>query len=414
MATLVELQMQRASFRGVEFLWDNLSTSSGRKNVTFEYANSDKRNIQDLGLLKKTYTIQAVIYNRRSIIDLVRQRDYYTWRDAFISALEQKGPGALIHPTFGRKTVSIVDAYLANESQIDVGICRFTVTFAEVDDQILPTSSSNNKDIIDRISDSAIGRVARTIQNGMRVARIAAANVRDVIGNIRQISNTFNGIRGRFGSGARISDIALDTIRAVDDNAPSLAVNPTDLANATGTLLIQSNEYSDDPDDKFEISTELYDFGDEDFEQFQESILTPTAQSEIAVNNRLVLDQAVQTGGLINSYRNIPLMDLSDDEKIRVATEVVEAQFDKVNQFDKLEPALRDDLARLKVETTRFINTAAESAFRVEDVNVETTSMELLAYRYYGSADNVARLIELNPDQDPLFVSGITKVLVAR
>lgn len=76
-----------ATFRGIQFLIKDGSTTGGRKNVTHEYPNSDKRYVEDLGLFQKVFTINGTVTGLGV--------DYTFKRDALIQALEQPNRGIL-------------------------------------------------------------------------------------------------------------------------------------------------------------------------------------------------------------------------------------------------------------------------------------------------------------------------------
>lgn len=56
--------------------------------------------------------------------------DYTPQRDALILALEQDGPGQLVHPTLGMETV-MVETYSVMETREKGGYCEFDMLFVE-------------------------------------------------------------------------------------------------------------------------------------------------------------------------------------------------------------------------------------------------------------------------------------------
>ena len=59
-----------------------------------------------------------------------RTPDYIPQRDALILALEQDGPGTLVHPTLGTEVV-MNDHYSVTESREKGGYCEFDMMFVE-------------------------------------------------------------------------------------------------------------------------------------------------------------------------------------------------------------------------------------------------------------------------------------------
>ena len=128
---------QQASFRGIPFLIGSLDTEGGRKDITHEYPNSDRRLNEDLGLLNKTFTIRG----------LVKTLDDFTSRDRLIEALEWGGAGELVHPTFGAITVA-AKPYTVSENTTEIGIARFSMVFERTQSPIFPAQTSVKTSLI--------------------------------------------------------------------------------------------------------------------------------------------------------------------------------------------------------------------------------------------------------------------------
>jgi prophage DNA circulation protein len=54
-------KLRIASFKGVEFHYQDSTIDGGRKTVTHEYPDSRIRYVEDLGQLEKTFSITAII-----------------------------------------------------------------------------------------------------------------------------------------------------------------------------------------------------------------------------------------------------------------------------------------------------------------------------------------------------------------
>jgi prophage DNA circulation protein len=115
--------IRQASFRGVPFGVLDASDSRGRNIVIHEFPLRDKIFVEDLGRAKRTINLTAFILNP----------DYESKRDALIEALEEPGPGTLVHPWLGSFSVNLINAAELSHSATDIGICSFKLQFAEVD-----------------------------------------------------------------------------------------------------------------------------------------------------------------------------------------------------------------------------------------------------------------------------------------
>lgn len=107
-----------ASYRGVEFQFTRESTTQGRKIVTHEFVNSDRRIDEDLGAFPPIFTLSAFVHGE----------DAFAKRDKLRRALETPGQGSLIHPTRGRVLVT-AKQYSISSNANSVGRIDFQLTF---------------------------------------------------------------------------------------------------------------------------------------------------------------------------------------------------------------------------------------------------------------------------------------------
>ena len=127
-------RLPTASFRDVEFAYQESSTDGGRKTVSHEYPNRKERYVEDLGGIEKKFSITAWTDDNVSFSD----------RDALIGALEGAGVGTLIHPTLGTHEVVCI-GYNCNDNTKELGITKFTITFEVASLNILPSVLNGNK-----------------------------------------------------------------------------------------------------------------------------------------------------------------------------------------------------------------------------------------------------------------------------
>ena len=90
-------------FRDAKFYFaGSAPTTGGRKTITREFPGSDRRYVEDMGLLNKTFEIDAIVTTEEE-------------KEKLIKALETPGIGQLSHPTFGlinvtAKPYTVVDS----------------------------------------------------------------------------------------------------------------------------------------------------------------------------------------------------------------------------------------------------------------------------------------------------------------
>jgi prophage DNA circulation protein len=116
--------LQPASFRGIIFHVETGGVAGGRRVAQHEFP---KRNVgfsEDMGRRIRRWPIQGYM-----IIGPFNL-DYTQARNSLIVALEQDGPGTLVHPTLGQQQV-MVDTFSYTETREKGGYCQFEMVFVE-------------------------------------------------------------------------------------------------------------------------------------------------------------------------------------------------------------------------------------------------------------------------------------------
>jgi len=109
-----------ASFRGVPFHVEAHDTQGSRRVVVHEFPGRDDRLVQDLGRGTAATALRAYVIGD----------DYDIARDNLITALEQAGPGELVHPFLGTMRVQAL-GYSFEERNQGGGIAEFSISFIE-------------------------------------------------------------------------------------------------------------------------------------------------------------------------------------------------------------------------------------------------------------------------------------------
>ncbi|MCO7594275.1 MULTISPECIES: DNA circularization protein [Pseudomonas] len=111
---------REASFRGVPFWVDSDSVPVGRRTQLHEYPKRDQPLVEDMGRRTREYKFVGFIIGA----------DFISQRDRLLAALDQPGPGELVHPWFGRLTVTAGDCDIAH-ARNELGMVRFNLTFID-------------------------------------------------------------------------------------------------------------------------------------------------------------------------------------------------------------------------------------------------------------------------------------------
>lgn len=193
-------QLQPASFRGVPFFIEGDDASIGRRTQVHEYPQRDEPYAEDMGRATREYNLQAFVVGS----------DYMAQRDRLLQALEQAGPGQLVHPYYGQIVVSIQGKARISHSRQNGGMCEIAINFVEAGDLSFPqakdrtqslagiaadklsiaalsdfTSKFSVSGFADFVSDGALANISTvisTVEGAMRYAKNPGALVGLVIG----------------------------------------------------------------------------------------------------------------------------------------------------------------------------------------------------------------------------------------
>lgn len=204
--------LRPASFRDVPFGVKEHEIEGGRRTVSHEFPYKPDPYVEDMGLKQKTFTLEAFVVGD----------DYMDKRNALIAALEQEGPGTLVHPFYGEITLQ-VDTFRIKESMSDRRMASFSITFKQTGRINYPVSEENK-----------VSTVADAAAAANEAAAVAAANAIDVSdGRVaasletsaaNTVATTRNGLAGSMSKSARARG-ALESFDAWTRDINNLATN---------------------------------------------------------------------------------------------------------------------------------------------------------------------------------------------
>lgn len=126
-------KLQKASFRGKPFQVEADDAAFGRRVQLHEYPQRDKPYAEDMGRKAREISLTAFMIGP----------DYMAARDELLSAIEEVGPGTLVHPWYGQLNVIVKeDGCRVTHSHQDGGMCRIQLSFVEAGELAFPSSAS--------------------------------------------------------------------------------------------------------------------------------------------------------------------------------------------------------------------------------------------------------------------------------
>ncbi len=163
---------QAASFRGVPFLVDNDSVPVGRRTQLHEFPQRDQPFVEDLGRRTRQYKFTG----------FVAGDDFLAQRDRLLTALDKPGAGELVHPWFGRLTVTAGECELSH-ARNELGMARFNLVF--IDGMLeFPVQSPNTRRALAAQAPNLLGSIKDRFNTAMApvdLARQRASAVRSAV-----------------------------------------------------------------------------------------------------------------------------------------------------------------------------------------------------------------------------------------
>jgi prophage DNA circulation protein len=410
-------QLFPASFRKIPFLVAAETESAGKKTVTHEYVNNNKRFTEELGLLPPIFTLDAVIHGEDSV----------SQRLALKNALDQPGLGTLVHPIYGSIEVKST-TYSINSNQTNVGEFRFTINFetseavvtAEIEtitESSISVAAQESRDAADnKLEDAFIAprlaeeltesgnkldEVLETVDKFAQGKKGGEVDIINELGLVETIVSEINSgisyVRSKLADFTRVTAEARSKVFAV-------VQVPADLKSQLQTFYSASLEIVNTPVDLANAWSLLTDFGFLDIKRD-----TITLSRLISEGNKSSLNQHTRITALINLHESYGSKEYTTDTEIQASRDDLNEKFNRIVEnysgdiADGLpvlveDKDLRDSLFNLRTLTSKLLDEKEQNVWRVVTISPGISSMALTTYRYYGNLDNLELLEGLNPD----------------
>ena len=212
----------KGSFRGVEFLVENIETRIGRRTVTHEFPAKDKPFVEDLGRKAREINVEAYFVGP----------DYMAGRDALRAEIEDNpGKGVLIHPYWGEMQVTVVGDVRIRETPKEGGVARVSFTVVEAGDE-LPTIEPDKAAVLTTKADAADVATKESFEEEFTVAGYIGDVAQAAVNTVTAITSEITKIKGRVNSVMAIADQFEAAITALNSAAADLIETPGDLVDS--------------------------------------------------------------------------------------------------------------------------------------------------------------------------------------
>lgn len=397
MAEKLSKALRPASFRGVPFQVDSTDMGAGRRTQLHEYPQRDKPWVEDLGRAAREVAFEAFVVGA----------DYVDQANRLLSAIEEPGPGTLIHPWFGTLTVSLKDLARVSFNR-ELGYARFSLSFVESGELAFPSAGN-----------------ATATQSRLAAANIETAAVADFAKGFKvagqqdfvttDATTAITGVFGQVSSGAVPGLGALGyASRATNMLTTSLGQlsAPTSLARTIAGYLGVSN-YATAGLRWLDIAQSLARLATVPglSKPSAPTVYTPSRQQSYvntsathALTRQVLLAQAVGASSLATA-------DVFDDT-IGLRNNLTAAlDAESLNASDAAYTALQDARSTVWRDLTER---SRDGARLTTQTPADTTPAVVLAYDYYEDAARATEIVTRNALRHPGFVPPLPLRVLTR
>lgn len=403
----------QGTFRGVPFYTKSTSSEQGRRTAVHEYPLRDLPYVEDLGLKGRAFTLDAYVLTPSA--EFAKKYSigptYMAWRDQLIAALEQPGPGELVHPYRGTLIVSLTASARIAESADEGGMARFSLTFTESGVNATPVVRPDTPAQVGKAADAAKTALNSDFSRSFSVVGMAdyVAAAASAIANAALDAVT---AVARYSKTGALSEL-LNAATSISNSLSMLMRTPQMLADAIQGQLYGLAALIDNPADAYR-----------DLQAFFGSS-TPIAAPYIPLTTPTRIQQSINQNAVIDLVRRTAIV-----EAARASSQVVFASYNdaqaalallanaldaelaasKVTSTGKVVPIsdeVYDALLDLRVAVVQDIGTRGANLARLTTATLPRTMPALVAaYRIYGDCTMDADLVSRNAIRAPGFVPG--------
>lgn len=412
--------LQTASFRGVPFYYDGVTSTVGRRSVVHEFPGRDDAEVEDLGRLAVRFELDAWLVGD----------DYDTQRDRLVAAFETAGPGELVHPYWGTRRVALAGDIKITESPREGGLARVTVSVVEVGERAPTARAVDTAANVAAAADDAVAELELVAIPGLAMTdlieqTVDAAQVAVEAGftKLREAKTSIN-------SALNLGDDGIAALLVAADEVADIIRSPTEVVELVvgklAEVFTSVSTVAEGVADLIALGQDLelpYSFGP----------ASQASRSDVLMAAWRIMDtfdadgvtalgtasqgaaQAAQLAFIIRMFRIAAVI-----EATRATSELTFDSFDRAfSVLDELTAAI-DDLAADATEDGEYQRlvdlraafalhiqtTAADLPHIVEHTPPSATPALVLAHELYGDSTMAEDIIARNGVRNPQVVPG--------
>lgn len=384
-------RLQQASWRGVPFQVEGDELAVGRRTQVHEYPQRDKPFVEDLGRSARAGSITAFLIGA----------DYMEQRDRLLAAIEEPGPGTLVHPFYGEMTVVLTGECQVTHSRDEGGMCRVTLAFTEAGELAFPKASADTASATRLAADEAQAASLDEFAETFDVVGYAdfvatealetismAADVVDAVANFELGAALRRLVPANLLSAYAVGERLWNTVAGLGRDSAGEA--------AGDGMSYPTGDYTPEAVRRYAPLT-TYQTPAPPVRQ-----TTPSRKQEAA--NREAVEKLVRRAALVESAR------ASADTEWPVYDDAIQVRDDLSHGLETEAAAAEEDtvfrsLYNLRLATVQDITTRASNASRLRDLRPPVTlPADVIAYDLYEDAGRAPEIVARNRVRHPGFV----------
>lgn len=381
-------KLRKPSFRGVPFHWESSDVEFGQRIARHDYPQRDESYFEPMGKIPREFYLDLYVIGP----------DYMEGRDRLMSALEEPGPGTLVHPTFGTLTVTVIGRPRLRETTREGGMARFTVLFARSGENKYPSQTVDTAGSVSTQSAATVAAAKTDFVKSFTVANQPAFVQNSVITSIQGVTTKLNSIMATFPTTALASSI-LSEIRRFESAIASAILAPKGLADSiTGMVTDALGMFL--PSGRISMALSAYNTS---YISTSIKLTTPSRIREAA--NLQAIDRLVKVTSLAVAAEAATEVEYATfQDAVATRTQVLTAL---ENAITTMPDEIKSQLHPLRTAMIRFYRADSADLSRIVSVEIPATLPALVvAHNLYGDATRAAEIVSRNRLPHPGFVPG--------
>lgn len=381
-------EMRDASFRGKPFFVEEHELSGGRRTQVTEYPLRDDPATEDLGRKAHRFTFQAFVIGQ----------DYMAARDALLDALDEAGPGELVHPYYGTRSVAILE-WSVRESTRKGGMATFTISCVQAGKTVLPARSVDTALVVQQASSTLTETASTEFVETWDVSGPEWVRL-DALSAVDQALDAISGAMDMTTMPFDMANSALAEVASLKADGLSVLNIPNLLANRIMGIIDDLFDLVDFDIDVMSVFRSLFSFS----ASTRAASSTRSTVGARSAANSSALSQLVSLAVLASAATTSSSMDFSTfEDALAVRSDLVDAvETASAQASDPVYAAL----SALRVAVVQDFASRAALPRITSYQPVETLPALVVAYDIYGDATQADQICSRNKVRHPGAIPG--------